>query len=492
MGFHPLLSLPVDAKRARPPVILSDYDPSDQPEQFLRDYNTLFSRATRLPPHERAEVLAWLTSAEAPLMQFIADMAASSVVVGDIETTEAIKHGVSLGDMKISVATLLFQDNRHSTMLSFWHDGVARGAPLRFFKQALDHAKKLIFFNSNFDLTVAAAGDAATISRWRERTFDPYMDLRRKFGPSLRLKLDALLAVNELQQKAGSGLLAVQQWQNGEFEALELYNRRDVTALHELVSLPRIRLVDGRVTTVGTLGHEPADTRLLLQGSAEWLAARRGLLTASVAGAALGLTGAFKSREDVAARLHAELNGLSVDQETVNSERAAAMQRGIDLEPVARRAYERLFGVRVKESGLHVHADHPVLAASPDGIVGDVLLEIKVPRAKTKGRGLTDAYLVQLQLGMACTQTRKADFVVMQELGTPAGGLKRQLGVTRVARDDDLLVVIVQQLLAFHDEARRDDTPFPMDPPDMAAMRLAIRDARLGVDEELVFEILNA
>ena len=162
------------------------------------------------------------------------------------------------------------------------------------------------------------------------------------------------------------------------------------------------------------------------------------------------------------------------------------MQRGQQLEPVARRAYEWLFGVRVEQSGLHPHPRHPnALAASPDGIVlrsdgglSDLLVEIKVPRANTKGAGLTDAYLCQLQLTMACTQTRRADFVVLRELDNGRSARAWQLAVTRVDRDDALLEVMERQLMSFHAEAEQDDEPFPLDPVDAAQLRSALREAR--------------
>eukprot|EP00966_Prymnesium_polylepis_P270059 6238733-Prymnesium_polylepis.1 len=97
------------------------------------------------------------------------------------------------------------------------------------------------------------------------------------------------------------------------------------------------------------------------------------------------------------------------------------MQRGEKLEPIARRAYERLFGVAVEESGLHPHPRYPtMLAGSPDGIVvgrsgdlSDTLVEFKVAREGATGMALTDSYICQLQLLMACTATRNADFCVL-------------------------------------------------------------------------------
>ena len=385
---------------------------------------------------------------------------------------------------------------------------LGRGAPLRFFRHALEHAKRLVFYNAAFDLTLAAGGDDATIRRWWMRTFDPYKLLRDAFGTSVRLKLDLLLRDNGLAPKTASGVEAVRMYADGRHDELERYNRTDVEALRSLVELERIRLSNGKYTSVGTLGgaagggrvdrrhsasrYPPGDPRSLVQGSPEWKLARSGMLTASVAGAALGVNGAFRSRHSVAATLHAQLNGMAnADGGEPNDDRRLAMERGQRLEPVARRAYERLFGVRVEESGLHPHPRHPnALAASPDGIVlrpdgglSDLLVEIKVPRENTKGAGLTDAYLCQLQLTMACTGTRRADFVVLREQGAT-----RQLAVTRVERDDALLDVMEPQLLDFYAEAKEDDEPFPIDSIEAAQLRSALRDARAErVGEERVY-----
>jgi predicted phage-related endonuclease len=237
-------------------------------------------------------------------------------------------------------------------------------------------------------------------------------------------------------------------------------------------------------TSGATARYPLGDPRSLVQGTSEWKSARSGLLTASVAGAALGVKGAFRSRDSVAAALHAALNGLTVPGEEdagLDESRQAAMERGRTLEPVVRRVYERLRGVRVEESGLHLHPRHPKeLAASPDGIVlrfdGTLsdLIEFKVPRQNTTGAGLTDAYMVQLQLTMACTNTQRADFVVYVE--RPGG--RSGLLITCVERDDNLLKIMTRQLLAFHAEARLDDQPYPLNSSDLVELRSALRDAR--------------
>lgn len=284
-------------------------------------------------------------------------------------------------------------------------------------------------------------------------------------------------------------------YEDRRLDELESYNRKDVEALRSLVQLDRIRLSDGRMTKIGTLGgtsggsrvdhpsrYPPDDPRSLKQGSAEWKRARVGLITASIAGAALGVRGSFLSRNSVAAKLHAQLNGIAyVDETEPNDSRRLAMERGARLEATARREYERLLNVRVDESGLHPHPRKPeVLAASPDGIVilpdgelSDIVVEIKVPRANTRGAGLSDSYLCQLQLTMVCTSTRFADFVVLLEQnGT------RRLSITRVERDNSMIDVMEGMLIAFFSEAKLDDELFPIETKEAARLQLALLDAR--------------
>ena len=503
------------------------FDPMQDPEGCLQRYHAVQLTIQRLPdPAERAAARRRLESAEPLLMDFVRDQAEICTVYGDCETTDLIRHGTPIGGMTISVASLLLvEDGGTSMLLSFWSDpSLGRGAPLTFFRHALEHAKRLVFYNAAFDLALAARGDGATIHRWAQRTFDPYQLLRDAFGTFVRLKLDVLLRDNGLAPKTATGVEAVRMYADGRYDELEAYNRADVEALRSLVGLERITLSDGRRTSIGTLGgvqrrsrYPLGDPRSLVQGTPAWKRARAGLLTASVAGAALGVAGAFRSRDAVAAALHAQLRGPAradedVEEEEegetkVDAERREAMQRGRALEPVARRAYERLRGVNVEESGLHLHPRHPTaLAASPDGIVlrtdgelSDLLVELKVPRARSQGPGLTDAYLCQLQLTMACTGTRRADLVVLRELrdegnggdgGNGDGQAARQLAITRVERDDALLDVMERQLLAFHAEAHVDDEPFPLEPVDVAQLRLALRDARAErVGEERVHDL---
>lgn len=114
------------------------------------------------------------------------------------------------------------------------------------------------------------------------------------------------------------------------------------------------------------------------QGSAEWLAARRGVATASRASDALA---ALRSGAPAKAALDyaQELAFERVAQCVVDKPVTTAMQRGKELEPFARAAYEARTGELADELGFVLHASL-LAGASPDGLIGDSgLIEIKCP-----------------------------------------------------------------------------------------------------------------
>ena len=114
------------------------------------------------------------------------------------------------------------------------------------------------------------------------------------------------------------------------------------------------------------------------QGSTEWLRARLGVATASRAADALSVlkSGApAKARMDYAMDLAFErVAGQPLDRAVTT-----AMNRGSELEPDARAAYEARTGILVDQMGFALH-DTLKAGASPDGLIGaDGLLEIKCP-----------------------------------------------------------------------------------------------------------------
>ncbi|MCY1432245.1 putative phage-type endonuclease [compost metagenome] len=96
---------------------------------------------------------------------------------------------------------------------------------------------------------------------------------------------------------------------------------------------------------------------------------------------------------------------------------SAAMQRGTDLEPIARSAYEFNAGVMTVETGLVLHPRIEGFGASPDGMVGERgLIEIKCPNTAAHiaviQAGTHDStYDWQMLAQMACTDRDWVDFV---------------------------------------------------------------------------------
>jgi len=156
------------------------------------------------------------------------------------------------------------------------------------------------------------------------------------------------------------------------------------------------------------------ETRIA-QGTDEWLKLRHGKITASRMADVMAKTksGPSASRKNYMMELICE----KLSGESVEFYKNAAMQRGNDLEPVARGAYEADKGLFVVEEGLVDHPKIKGLAASPDGLVGDDgLLEIKCPNTAThleflKTSKIQSKYILQMHTQMICTGRNWCDFV---------------------------------------------------------------------------------
>ena len=94
----------------------------------------------------------------------------------------------------------------------------------------------------------------------------------------------------------------------------------------------------------------------------------------------------------------------------------SAMQWGTDQEPIAKAAYEAATGRKVTDVGFVQHPSIEFLGASPDGLVGDGLIEIKCPNTATHLQwildgGVPDEHIPQMVLQCAVTQRGWVDFV---------------------------------------------------------------------------------
>ena len=175
------------------------------------------------------------------------------------------------------------------------------------------------------------------------------------------------------------------------------------------------------------------------QRSEEWYSARLGKVTASRLSDVLATikTGEAAARANYRIELVAErLTGKSTPGFT-----SAAMQWGVDCEPMARSAYETETGLIVTEVGFVDHPTIEMTGASPDGLVGDDgLIEIKCPDTKTHIQTLTSKkapseYIPQMQWQMACTGRQWVDFVSFD----PRLPEHLMLEIIRVDRDQSLI-----------------------------------------------------
>lgn len=189
---------------------------------------------------------------------------------------------------------------------------------------------------------------------------------------------------------------------------------------------------------------------MIEQGTDEWRQQRAGKVTASRIADVMATTksGYSASRATYMAELLVErLSGQSVEGFT-----NAAMQWGTDQEPRAREAYEFITLNDVEQVGFIDHPTIPMTGASPDGLVAaDGLVEIKCPTTKThieflENGAIPEKYIKQMHWQMICTGRDWCDFVSYDPRITIP---EMQISVARVARDDQMVEAIVDEVEKF-------------------------------------------
>ena len=190
------------------------------------------------------------------------------------------------------------------------------------------------------------------------------------------------------------------------------------------------------------------------QGSPEWHAARLGKCTASRIADVMAKTksGTGASRANYLAELVCQRLTGTVPDTYSNT----AMAWGTEHEPNARDAYAFLCDVEVQQVGLVMHPTILDTAASPDGIVGDGLIEIKCPNSATHIQTLLRdplslpplKYNLQMQWQMACTGAKWCDFVSYD----PRMPAPMQIYIQRVQRDKELIADIEVHVRQFLDD----------------------------------------
>ena len=111
------------------------------------------------------------------------------------------------------------------------------------------------------------------------------------------------------------------------------------------------------------------------QGTADWLAARIGIVTSSTGGALAGKS-TFKTPEEIGKII------AGVEKEVFSEKNIDYMRHGTETEPFARIWFEKNYNCKVLERGLCVSKADPIIGASVDGdIIGtDGCIEIKCPQ----------------------------------------------------------------------------------------------------------------
>jgi putative phage-type endonuclease len=127
-----------------------------------------------------------------------------------------------------------------------------------------------------------------------------------------------------------------------------------------------------------------------------------------------------------------------------------AMEWGVQTEAEARAAYEARMGVLVTEVGFMPHPTIEMCGASPDGVVGEGLVEIKCPETATMidqllTRKIPDKYFKQMQLQMKCADKKRCDLVFYD----PRMPESMQMFVARVERDDRFIAEMEAEIVKF-------------------------------------------
>jgi len=187
------------------------------------------------------------------------------------------------------------------------------------------------------------------------------------------------------------------------------------------------------------------------QGSDSWLEIRRGKVTASRVADVLAKTktGVSASRANYLIELALQRVTGVIEPSFMND----AMQWGKDNEQTARTAFEVAHNVFVDQVAF---VDHPTIkdfGCSPDGVIGDSLLELKCPYQSAVHwsyfkDGCPSKYYTQIQAQMSCTGAKSVWFVSYDGRMPP----RSQLYIEEVLRDADFIEKLESEVKQFLNE----------------------------------------
>lgn len=188
------------------------------------------------------------------------------------------------------------------------------------------------------------------------------------------------------------------------------------------------------------------------QGSPEWLALRAGRVTASKIANVLMAKTTAGYKNYMADLIVERLTGAKTESFT-----NAAMQWGVDQEPLARAEYEIKTGNFVDQVTFVEHPSIEMFGCSPDGLIGeDGLVEIKCPNTATHidyvmADKVPSNYVPQMQCHLAVTGRKWCDFVSFDPR-LPDG---LSMFIVRVERDDEYIEKMEKEVRKFLDEVNQ-------------------------------------
>lgn len=191
--------------------------------------------------------------------------------------------------------------------------------------------------------------------------------------------------------------------------------------------------------------------REIEQGSDSWLEIRRGKVTASRVADVLAKTktGVSASRGNYLIELALQRVTGIIEPSFTND----AMQWGKDNEQTARTAFEVAQQVFVDQVAF---VDHPTIkdfGCSPDGVIGDSLLELKCPYQSAVHwsyfkDGCPSKYYTQIQAQMSCTGAKSVWFVSFD----PRMPARSQLYIEEVLREEEFIKKLESEVKQFLNE----------------------------------------
>lgn len=199
------------------------------------------------------------------------------------------------------------------------------------------------------------------------------------------------------------------------------------------------------------------------QNTAEWLQIRCGRITASriadvIAKPSINKDGTPRKTKygEMACKTNYrnELVAERLTGRCADHYVSPAMDRGSEMEPYARAAYEVATGADVEQVGFILHPEYDSSGASPDSLVDrDGGLEIKAPDTEThlawiEAGVVPEEYRPQMQWGMRCGEREWWDFLSFDDR-LPEG---LRIFCARLERDDKIIAEMEYDVMEFHAE----------------------------------------